>query len=211
MITVKVGEVGHQREFNLHKGLLEHYSAYFGSALQSHWAEGSAKVVNLSDDSPEIFQVFFHWLYSRKLYHELTTEGQIPLSFKTILDIYIFGDARIVPELSNAAMNLFAQKLIRESCYPVDCVIEAYQNTRSGSGMRKFLAHIAATCFSWSLDNDCLSALPKDFLVDILLLLQKHECVIGQKFTLHGTIEEDIKSTICDYHDHSDPHTCRNH
>ena len=37
--------------------------------------------MELKDDNPEVFQAFFHWVYTGKLYFALDASGEVPLDF----------------------------------------------------------------------------------------------------------------------------------
>ena len=106
MITIIVGKAEHGRKFYAHKGLLAHYSSYFRAALKEEWEEGATKTVTIPEDIPDVSRAFFHWLMTGKLYFALTEDGKIPLSFELICEMFVFGDARGIPEFQDAAIDL---------------------------------------------------------------------------------------------------------
>ena len=96
--------VGPQKKvFGVHKGLICHHSAYFKGALQGEFKEAIDGVVVLADDKPEIFSYFYSWLYTGEIKR---TGGTLRYSlFEDLLDLYIFAQKRIIPDLQNGAID----------------------------------------------------------------------------------------------------------
>jgi hypothetical protein len=53
-----------------------------------------------------VFQLVFNWLLTEKVYSQLTPEDRIPVKYSEICQLYVFGDARGIPELCNATVDL---------------------------------------------------------------------------------------------------------
>ncbi|KAL5445397.1 hypothetical protein PMIN06_008097 [Paraphaeosphaeria minitans] len=118
IITVLVGQGEAQHKYEIHKGLLAHYSAYFRNALKDLWAEDEDKTVKLPGEYQVGFQIFYNWLYTRSIYTS-REEGRIPLTFEAIVASYIFGDAHQSPEFCNAAINVLMQKGDQDDNFPI--------------------------------------------------------------------------------------------
>jgi len=180
---------------------------------------GTSKAVELKDDNPEVFQAFFSWIYTGKLYSALDASGKVPLDTKLICEIYVFGDARGAPELCNAAINLVTQKMQHEWIFPTHDPAYVYENTLKGSALRKVLLDFA-------VNNDRFSDLvdpiqrsqefeqyPKDFLGDVLMALMALGRTPIPSTAGYGDLSygptnwaKYIKPQICSrYHDHPAP------
>ncbi|OAL47209.1 hypothetical protein IQ07DRAFT_682685 [Pyrenochaeta sp. DS3sAY3a] len=173
MVSIIVGNEVSKRTFQVHEGLLKHHSDYFKAALKDDWKKDPSKPIELPEDDPSVFQEVFRWLYTGKLYHELSGNGRIPLRTRTICKIYIFGDMRGSPGLCNAAIDLLFQVFCQEWAYPLPDAQFVYKNTCKGSALRKFFAVLAAETYSWRRLEIASEEYPKELLVDVLIHLRK--------------------------------------
>jgi hypothetical protein len=202
IITVLVGEGEAQQKFEIHKGLLIHYSAYFRKALKDSWAEGMDKTVKLPGEYEDAFEIFYHWVYTRIMYTP-TDEGEIPLGFRSIVKSYVFGDAHQIPEFCNAAINTLSQKC-SQAGGDFDYSNYAYENTLPGSMLRIYFTHEAVACWDWEPYLEDSDNHLSSFLADAIAEARERGCAPG------GRLESDewdaeILETICNYHDHSSP------
>ena len=63
-ITVVVGAESNQSDFLMHKDLVCASSKFFRRALAPPFIEHETGIINLPDESPEVFRAFSDWLYS---------------------------------------------------------------------------------------------------------------------------------------------------
>lgn len=203
MITTIVGS-HNKKHYNIHAGLLKHYSSFFRRGLSAGWSEATTRTFTLTEDDPNIFQLFFHWIYSGKLYSTLTVDGQVPISFMDLCELFIFGDARGIPELCNVAIDTIFQKFANEWGYPTLVLQPVYDHTPESSKLRIFLADIAVQTYGFANLRQDPSAYPKEWQTDVIMRSRELK-------TWPGNIKPNfVKSKameICsEYHDHSDPH-----
>jgi hypothetical protein len=196
-----VGEAEAQQKFEIHKGLLIHYSGYFRNALKDAWAEGTDKTVKLPGEYQDAFEIFYNWLYTRTMYTP-TDKGEIPLGYRSIVESYVFGDAHQIPEFSNAALNTLVQKIDQEALFPVEELEYIYENTLPDSLLRKYLTDDVVACYLFD-DFGTTDDFPKDFMRDIILASRKAECAPGLGSSPHDWANK-LLDCICDYHDHTD-------
>jgi hypothetical protein len=206
-VTIYVGAKDVQETFSAHRGLLVHYSSYFRAALKPEWKEGDENAISLQDDDPDTFQVFFHWLYTKTLYNALEEDGSIPLGYTSLFRAYFFADARGIPEFANAVIGCLFQVDLQTWPYPYNILLMVYDNTLPESNLRKFLVDVAINAFTFSRLETNPEMYPKEFLSAVILRCKSLRVYPGSK----GVGRENYKSTmaakLCDYHDHSDPHT----
>ncbi|KAF2121999.1 hypothetical protein BDV96DRAFT_640068 [Lophiotrema nucula] len=62
-VEVLVGEEGKEKKFLVHKDLIASRSQFFATALSGPWKEAEDKVVKLSDDDPQTFELYVQLLY----------------------------------------------------------------------------------------------------------------------------------------------------
>ncbi|KAI4921469.1 hypothetical protein J4E85_008814 [Alternaria conjuncta] len=218
IITVTVGNWSSKREFHVYEGLLSHYSSYFKAAVKDCW--GNSKTVELKDDNPEVFQAFFHWVYTGKLYFALDASGEVPLHFPLIYEIYIFGDARGALDLCNAAIDLLIQKMNQEWAFPQLHLSYIYENTLTGSALRKVLVDFAIDTFRFTDLVDPsqrakeMVSYPHEFFAELVVAFMALEAepipsCVGYATPSGGkTLDwaSFIKPLICSrYHDHPAP------
>ncbi|KAI4684646.1 uncharacterized protein J4E88_004087 [Alternaria novae-zelandiae] len=219
IITIEVGTGPHTRKFYAYKGLLSHYSSYFKAALKDDWKEGTFKTVELKDENPEVFQAFFRWLYTGKLYFALDASGKIPLSEQLICEIYVFGDARGSTDLCNTAIDLLLQKTHQEWKVPLNQIAYVYENTLPGSALRKYLVDDVVETYRFGDLSDLsqreseLSRYPQEFLANIVVAFMALGSTPIPSSAGYGKLPFGqanwgtyIKPLICSkYHDHPTP------
>ncbi|KAF1914382.1 hypothetical protein BDU57DRAFT_558026 [Ampelomyces quisqualis] len=208
VILIVVGSGTKETSFQVHAGLLKHYSSYFRNALKESWVEGETKIVRLAADEPANFKTFFHWLYSGKLYYTLTPEGKVPFSDTKICSLYVFGDARGIPEFCNAAVDLLFVRFAHEWAYPATPLRYVYDNTSANSKLRKLLVDLSVGTFAFSDLRSYESRYPKDFLVDVVLRSRELKTWPGN-FEDKKRYLDGKRSQLCNYHDHKSPHITR--
>lgn len=193
------------RTFPVYEGLLKHYSSYFRAALKKVWIEGQSKSVTLPTEDPEVFRAFFRWISTGKLYSRLAPDGKIPLTFETICEIYVFGDARGAPELCNATINMLFQKCMQDWVYPSSTLDYIYDNTPDKSVLRNFVVDYAVETFSFSDIRLNEPEYPKSFLVSVIKrLVEVDERLCYMNRGPPGNYIHWKKTQICSkYHDHS--------
>jgi hypothetical protein len=200
-VTVIVGSEAEKRECYIHAGLLTHYSSYFRNALKPEWVEGRTKNIVVSEDSPSMFQIFFLWLYSGKLYSTLAN-GRVPISTRMICTLYIFGDANGIPELCDAAVDLVFQKFANEWAFPAQCLSYIYDHTLASSKLREIFIHLAVYCFSFCNLRSEEECFPKEFLIDVILRSRQSKTWPGN-FQDKETFLDKTASEMCIYHAHN--------
>jgi hypothetical protein len=204
IVTISVGSEAVKKEFYIHAGLLLHYSSYFSRALNPVWVEGRTKSIALSEDRPAIFQIFFRWIYTGGLYSTLV-DGAIPILFEDICALYIFADARGIPELCNRAVDVLLQKSVNERIFPTHCLTYVYDNTLAGSNLRSTIVDLAVSCCSFgSLENN-EERFPKQFLIDVIFRSRQLKTAPGGLTDRVAFLEEKA-AEMCIYHDHEYPH-----
>lgn len=207
IVTVIVGENEAQRTFHVYEGPLKQYSSYFRTALNGCWLESNERVVKLPQDEPEVFQVFFNYIMSGKLYARLTTDKQIPLHEALTLKVFIFGDTRGVPEVCNAAVDLLFQILIQKGIFPGDSLRYVYDNTPGHSLLRRFLVEVLLSVADLSAmeTSGGQALLPAECMFALLKYLQAQKCSPGlPTHTTYGDYMYAKSHELCaKYHDHS--------
>ncbi|EON67205.1 hypothetical protein W97_06458 [Coniosporium apollinis CBS 100218] len=138
MVTIKVGR--QKQAFFAHKGLICNYSTYFKAAFHGQFREATAGAVELDNDDVEVFKTFFGWMYTGKLFEPSSEPGKVPLTANLLAKIYVFGDARGIPDLKNAAIDAFVDKIIDDwNNVPASTIPYIYDNTPEDSKLRKLL------------------------------------------------------------------------
>ena len=56
-----------KKVFGVYKGLVCHSLLYFKGEFDGHFKEGQEGVVTLVDEKPEIFSLFYGWLYTNNI------------------------------------------------------------------------------------------------------------------------------------------------
>ena len=94
----------------------------------------------LSEDSVEVVERFSLWLYIRSLFEQ--NEAWSDLDHGLLIQLYIFGAARFIPELQNLVIDAIIglQDIDRAPLWDSALWSEALE----GTGLRKLAVHGAA-------------------------------------------------------------------
>ncbi|KAG9673264.1 hypothetical protein KCU95_g16838, partial [Aureobasidium melanogenum] len=131
IVTVEVGP--QKQAFSIHKDVLCFYSDYFRGASEGSFKEAVDGKIWLEKEDPAIFDIFNAFLYNRKLQDAKGLVGP-SLSFRTLVDLWIFGDKFVVPLLQNITIDSLQQKSDQEIFIPCKTQIrKIYDNTLHGS------------------------------------------------------------------------------
>jgi BTB/POZ domain-containing protein len=114
--------VGSDRKIlSVHKKLLCSVSEFFDKALNGRFAEASSNQMELPEDTPSIVSMFISWLYTRDLKFDLY-ECDTSLGVTTLIDLYVFADAKRCNALKNKAMDT-----LQDGLYSCHLVLDLYQ------------------------------------------------------------------------------------
>ncbi|KAF2768125.1 hypothetical protein EJ03DRAFT_274693 [Teratosphaeria nubilosa] len=139
LVIITVG-TDPQRTFRVYRGVISFYSRYFAAAFNNgRFQESIDMATTLPSEDPLIFQLFVHWIHTRRFY-DSTLEPSVLLDCGTIAKLWVFGDAHGVPLLQNIVADIFARKMgglvdgVEE-----EVVRYVEENTMEGSVLRRLL------------------------------------------------------------------------
>ncbi|KAF2869093.1 hypothetical protein BDV95DRAFT_499273, partial [Massariosphaeria phaeospora] len=107
MITVRVGEETEETEskdFLVHESILSSRSEFFRRAMNGKWPEADTRVVELSEDDPDLFGIYLNHVYTEKLPVGETDSDQLvkldygvfyketQKEYDLLFRLYIFGE-----------------------------------------------------------------------------------------------------------------------
>ena len=170
IVHVKVGP--EKRLFNIHKELLCDVSDYFAAALKGNFKETQDQVIELEEEDVSLFERFQLWLYSRSLLSdEETVKG---ISWQALIELYLFGEVRHIPDLRNAAVDALIDKQQTEPKLPTLPLHYVYSHTNQGSLLRKLFADMAAHIAgsNWFAQG-FRDEFPHDFLLDVIMEMDR--------------------------------------
>lgn len=167
VVQVKVGP---EKTFVNHKGILCRSAAYFKAALEGEFKESKDEVLELPEDDPVVFSHFELWLYTGNILE--SHESVEDIGWDILTKIYLFGDARGIPELQNEAIDLYIDKNHAIHEIATNQLNFIYENTLENSPLRKLLVDIMT--FRTNLSHpqwfreQVKSDYPKQFLLDLV-------------------------------------------
>ncbi|KAH0162774.1 hypothetical protein KCU67_g5806, partial [Aureobasidium melanogenum] len=135
-VTLIVGT--EKKPYTVHKDLLCFYSDYFRAAFQGSFKEAAERKIDLLGVQEDVFEHFQVWLYTRRL--DFAT-----LSFKAIVELWVFGDQHQIPLLQNYTVDGLFDKRVKENGFPTSAIPFVYDNTPTGSALRRAVIEIASS------------------------------------------------------------------
>jgi hypothetical protein len=187
------------------------HSSYFAAALDpkngAKFVKASTKELTLQEDA-EVFEAFRCWIYTGKLKDipstaaDATTQDQY-LSAMILCKIWVFADMRGIPALGNSAIDMLHELVCSKwTNYPHELLKYTYQNTTSGSKLRKYLVSSFTKLRGYGIFMEEMTEerVTIEFLLDAIPVLVRQ----GNRSQGIGK-EEWSKLDRCEWHDHSGP------
>lgn len=157
----------------MHMGLLCNVAPYFKAAFQGNFVEATERVLELPDESVEMFKHFQFWVYSGSILeaHENTNF----IAWGLLIELWVFGEARGIPDLQNAVIDALINKNYTSKQVPTSELNRLYENTSENAPIRRLF--IDWVSFKATLSNASWFAeekrdwFPKAFLFDLAVSL----------------------------------------
>ncbi|KAF2130162.1 hypothetical protein P153DRAFT_290245 [Dothidotthia symphoricarpi CBS 119687] len=144
---VLVGE----KKFRIHKTHLRSSSDFFKNATKAEWTDPDdpAKPIDLSDESPDTFEAYGHWLYSRKI----LAKEELGATWNHLAHLYVLGEKLMDKTFQDAVIDTMIGFNGSKRTTPAsDAIIIIYKGTPGGSPARRlmvdFYAYMATS--NWS-------------------------------------------------------------
>ncbi|XPS68586.1 hypothetical protein M3J09_000873 [Ascochyta lentis] len=189
MLTIKVGPAANCQSFLIHESFLTAHSEYFRRAMNGRWAELETRIINLSDDDPEIFALYLNHIYKNEFpvmaisKEELCAlplsefTGYIDEEYTTLFKLYVLAEKLQDDFAKDEVITAIFQLLYLGSSdrfwvRPSEEVVEmVYDATPKGSFARRFCVD------SWSnieprYIQQLEEKLPRDFLFDLAMVFR---------------------------------------
>lgn len=169
MVKIIVGSS--KQEFNMHKGLLCNLAPYFDAALKGNFKEAEEQRIEMPEEDVKVFKYFQLWAYTDCIIIESETEKDI--SSILLIKLYIFAEARCMPRLQNAAIDLLIDNIVAFNTVPTKQLNFIYTHTADGCLLRQLFVDIIASVVFLSKGSwmaELLKSLDTtDFLVDLIV------------------------------------------
>jgi hypothetical protein len=169
MITVKVGNNG--TTFPVHESVVCDSSAFFKSAMKPEWTSATSRIVDLTDEDPNIFEIYLHWLYFKTL---STIHNRPPIAdieYIELAQCYVLGEKLLDMKFKNAVIDALIEVLENDpedNCFlpDYDIINTIYEGTTEGSPARTLLVDM----WQGRATPSCKAALdecPPEFTMDL--------------------------------------------
>jgi len=201
-IAVVVGTGERQRTLDVHEDVLINTSEFFKAVLnEKRMKESGQQTVELLEHDPELFELFYHFLYTGQIFSAEEGDGRAvcgDTEFQRLIRAWLLGDQLASTSFKDALSDALLLKLHSDGRSPLGLQVELYPNSTGPSGMRRLLVDLAAGY--WPVDvmeqriEKRKEMYPADFLYDLAVVLMRARS--PQK-------EKQLPATpTCEYHDH---------
>lgn len=201
-MSVKVGPS--QKEYQVHKGLLCYHSEYFRGAFEGGFQESKDGVANLETENVVVFDAVFRWLYTGKLLdQEYKFDLTQRLSSRLLCETYVFAEARGIPTLKNAIINIMVPLASKQNVVLHEHAEYIYSNTPDNDKLRALLVDLmtrnGAVNTAAYFNDSTKNIYPLAFLFDIC------KAAVGPANAQKISTEALNRGKVnwCDYHDHT--------
>ncbi|KAL8967397.1 MAG: hypothetical protein Q9183_002937 [Haloplaca sp. 2 TL-2023] len=168
VIKIRVGPDG--EPFHVYKELVKRDAAFFKTALDGSFSEGTTQEISLPEDDVHTFRIYQTWLITGELRYNFDDEGL----WLTLSKLWIFADKICSPRFENRIIDAIFDILAENDNenLPVasaDTVHYVYDHTVKGSRLRRLFTR----CFiQLAPQNKRLVAYPSEFLAAVISRLR---------------------------------------
>ena len=150
-ITVSVGTEGLQ--ITVIEAILHRSSTFFDNAMKPEWAASRSehRVVDLTDEDPDIFKLYLHWLYFKTMPTVATKclTNNNP-EYVALAKCYVLGEKLMDNGFKNAVVDALLDAMNNQPFYPHHCpdhrpIKITYDGTLEGSPTTRLLVDIWTT------------------------------------------------------------------
>jgi len=137
-----------KKAFTVYEKVITKASGFFEEELDREFKMSRERTVSLPNDTPEVFSVYKHWLYSHAIFSQMTEAQNKKQSWKefTLLsDTYMFGEKIQDSDFKDAVLDSLIEKAMEEVQYPSHILPAIYEGTQDGSPLRRFMVDF----FAW--------------------------------------------------------------
>lgn len=185
------------------------HSGFFEAALKNDWKEGQERLVTLPEDSSESFEIFYHFLYTGRIYcmsdFDISSRSSGSLEgnkeWSRILNAWTLAQKLLAVPFADACTDAYIVKA--QTAHSVSAYQVPYTYGASGCGMRRLC--VDQVVWRWSMES--FGSVPRDssfglFWLDVAMALSrtKHD-------GLKGAVPYHSGET-CFYHDHGGSTPC---
>ncbi|KAH0528035.1 hypothetical protein TsFJ059_002947 [Trichoderma semiorbis] len=208
-LTVTVGSTDPVM-YSVHEHLICRTSGYFKTAMKAHWETSTSGSIDLTEEDPEVFEIYLHWLYFGTLPVRNNSPGlEGNNEYVQLAQAYVLGeflqdvnfkdtvlDAILIKSRSTASDG--------QTWFPLGPAIRCiYEGTRASSAARRLLVDLynhnghGDWLKGWADKDD----MPKQFLLDLAIAALTERSRPSESLApVEGT---------CRYHEHQpDVNSC---
>jgi len=172
LITVEVSDA--QVRYSVIESAIRKSSKFFDNAMKPEWADSrpDPRVVDLSDEDVEIFEVYLHWLYFKTLPTVCMDDIGRSSEYLLLAECYIMGEKIMDTGFKNAVLEALVDKERSPPFYGsrlpskgAICII--YEGTREGSPARRLLVDMWAASAGEKCAQHIDEFLPHSFVLEL--------------------------------------------
>ena len=196
-ITLRVGKEGESKDFLVHRNILTRHSAYMQEALMGDWKEAITGIIPLSDDKPDVIELYQKWLYTGCIFSEpprgVLQEGGG--EYEKLVNGYILGEKLLDSTFKDCVIDAIISLLLTSRLFDPTLSGLVYDSTPPASALRRLWQDIYIFCGSPSWLDDTFDP-HTDFAID----LSRRQMAFLQGFRPQDGANVLLKP--CSYHEH---------
>jgi len=137
---VKVGKDDDCRSFDVHESLLCSQSRFFTAALKGEWLESKTRIIELPEQAPEAFELYFGWLYSKTIHSEKTEDlAEIEADYHQLVHAYYLAEMIQDIDFADALIDAIIGFGQQFQSFPAGHTNSAYIRLPKESPLRRLL------------------------------------------------------------------------
>ena len=188
-------------------------TGFFDAALRKGWKETDKRVVPLPEYEAEHFQLFFLWIYERRIFSAKADDvqkGNTDKEWDQLANAWTLGAYLQATDFTDAVTDAIIDKASQSGRHaPQSMHTIVYPKSLAGAPIRKLIVDIAVSCWQKStLQAQSNDPAWSDFFLDLSVALLENRNIYKSQISSspYRTISESEKPpwdlNRCVYHDH---------
>lgn len=190
--------------YQLHEDLVVANSDFFKVALTKGWKESDEHILRLPEDSPEIFEIFFWFLYTGKVAcrqhgdkDTVSENGKVhDPELERLQGAWILGEKLQASDFKDSIVDALIARMTTDEELQVDIHEEMYPSSGLHSPLRRLLVDFAVWIWSFeAFEVQCLHKDSAQFFLDVAVAFARKE--------KEESTRAPFDKNTCHYHEHT--------
>lgn len=160
--------------FGVHKDFACHYCPVFKASFNSSFIEGKTQKYTLTDTTEAVIRALVYWIYTQDIDARAPDEGSFSekeaeaYEDNCLVQLWVLADRLLIGRLQNEVLRCIDERREKSKQIAIHTLNYIYENTPSGSPLRRFVVHYCTFLSSSKQLEDKSAHFPHEMPIEML-------------------------------------------